>query len=399
MRISTRFHKELRANDTHRRGHGYGKGSTMTRPNVIRMTILGILMAMMLVQQPLWAASDTVVEVPVGLDDDKEWERVNRAAEKAVAYLMKQQQDSGAIVENNRNHTTMSALAVMGMLGVGHKPADETPEGIAMRKALEYVLRPDRIDEKGYFGSRDGSRMYGQGIITLMLAEVMGMGASDQQDKLIRQRLESAIELILKAQAVRKDDKKHEGGWRYNPDSADSDLSVVAWQLIALRAARNAGIEVPKEAIDRAVDYVKRCYRPYDKDKSQGYFCYAPGDSTMRFGSAAGGFCVLQICGQYETPEVRGAADYFLDYDIPSLQEKEHFYYGMYYYAQGMFQRGGKYARRAQQVVRELLLDRQLDDGSWPLGVKDEEGGKVYVTSLAMLSLSIHYHFLPIYQR
>jgi hypothetical protein len=81
------------------------------------------------------------------------------------------------------------------------------------------------------------------------------------------------------------------------------------------------------------------------------------------------------------------------------LQDKEHFYYGMYYYSQGMFQRGGEYALRAQQIVRKLLLDRQLDDGSWPLGVQDQEGGKIYVTSLALLSLSIHYHFLPIYQR
>lgn len=363
-----------------------------------RMTLLVILALLMLLQQPVWAVG-AAVEVPVGLDEDKEWERVNRSAEKAVAYLMKQQQDSGAIVENNRHHTTMSALAIMAMLAVGHKPADETPEGIALRNALEYVLKPDRIDDNGYFGGRDNSRMYGQGIITLMLAEVMGMGVNDQQDKLIRKRLASAVELIFKAQAVRKSDKRHEGGWRYNPDAKDSDLSVVAWQLIALRAAKNAGIDVPKESIDQAIDYVKRCYRQYDKNKSQGYFCYMPGDSNMRFGSAAGGFCVLQICGEYEAAEVKGAADYFLNYDIPSLQDKEHFYYGMYYYAQGMFQRGGKYARKAQEIVRELLLDRQLDDGSWPLGVKDQQGGKVYVTSLAVLSLSIHYHFLPIYQR
>ena len=64
-----------------------------------------------------------------------------------------------------------------------------------------------------------------------------------------------------------------------------------------------------------------------------------------------------------------------------------------------MFQRGGEYAERGRKVVRELLLDRQNKDGSWPLGVRDEEGGKVYVTSLAMLSMSIHYHYLPIYQR
>ena len=331
--------------------------------------------------------------------DDKEWERVNQSTKLAVKYLLSQQQQNGAIVDNNRHHTTMTSLAIMAMLAVGHKPADQTDEGQALRKALEYVLHPDRQDEKGYFGNNDGSRMYGHGIITLMLAETLGMGIDDKQDATIRRRLEKAVELILRAQAVTKGDKTHEGGWRYNPDSTDSDLSVVAWQLIALRAAKGAGLDVPKEAIDKAVDYVKRCYHKDGKDPSKGYFCYQAGDANMRFGSAAGGFLTIQICGQYEAPEVIGAADYFLDYDIPTLQDKEHFYYGMYYYAQGMFQRKGKYADRAQQVVRDLLLNRQEKDGSWPLGVNDQEGGKVYVTSLAMLSMSIHYHYLPIYQR
>jgi len=331
--------------------------------------------------------------------DDREWERVDQSAKLAVKYLLSQQQQNGAIVDNNRHHTTMTSLAIMAMLAVGHKPADQTPEGNAMRRAREYVLHADRQDEKGYFGSKDGARMYGHGIITLMLAEALGMGIDDNQDATIRRRLQKAVELILRAQAIKKNDKKHEGGWRYNPDSADSDLSVVSWQLIALRAAKGAGLDIPKEAIDKAVDYVKRCYHKDNNDKSKGYFCYQPGDGSMRFGSAAGGFLTLQICGQYEAPEVIGAADYFLDYDIPSLQAREHFYYGMYYYSQGMFQRKGKYADRARQVVSELLLEKQEKDGSWPLGVRDHEGGKVYVTSLAMLSMSIHYHYLPIYQR
>ena len=331
--------------------------------------------------------------------EDLEWERIQTSSRRAVEYLINQQNEDGSIVDNNRHHTTMTALAIMGMMSVGHKPADKTKEGAVLAKALDYVLRPDRIDEKGYFGSKDGSRMYGQGIITLMLAEVLGMGVSDEQDRLVRERLKSAIELILRAQAVRKNNKSEEGGWRYNPNSDDTDLSVTAWELIALRAAKNAGIDVPKEAIDKAVAYVKRCYHKTNNDKTKGYFCYRPNESHMRFGSAAAGLLVLQICGEYDAPEVKGAADYFMDYKIPGLQSGEYFYYGIYYYAQGMFQQRGKYADHARKVVRELLLVLQEKDGSWPLGSKDRDSGKVYVTSMAMLSISIHYHFLPIYQR
>ena len=128
----------------------------------------------------------------------------------------------------------------------------------------------------------------------------------DRQDLTIRKRLQKAVDLILRAQAVKKSSPKHEGGWRYNPDSTDSDLSVVSWQLIALRAAKGAGLDIPKEAIDKAVAYVKRCYHKDRKDQTKGYFCYQAGDGTMRFGSAAGGFLTLQICGEYEAPEFTG---------------------------------------------------------------------------------------------
>jgi hypothetical protein len=339
-----------------------------------------------------------------GLDkakEDAEWRRIEETAKKAVAYLVSKQNRDGSIVENNRHHTTMTSLAIMGMLAVGHKPADDTKEGEALRKALGYVLRPDRIDEKGYFGNQDGSRMYGQGIITLMLAEVVGMGVDDKQDRLIRERLQAAIDLILRAQSVRKRDKRYEGGWRYTPDADDADLSVVCWQLIALRAAKNAGLEVPKEAIAKAISYIKRSYKSAAQPggEPRGFFTYTPGENRMRFGSGSGGFLALQLCGQYEAPEVKGAANYYLDYQIPGLNSDEYVYYGIYYYAQGMYQQKGKYAERARDVVREYLIEKQKPDGSWPLGKKDHTSGVVYVTSLALLSLSIHYHYLPIYQR
>ena len=243
--------------------------------------------------------------------------------------------------------------------------------------------------------------MYGQGIITLMLAEVVGMGADERQDKLIRERLQAAIDLIMRAQATPKRDKRYEGGWRYTPNADDADLSVVCWQLIALRAAKNAGMEVPKEAIAKAIAYIKRSYKSAAKPGGQprGYFTYTPGESHMRFGSSTGGFLALQLCGEYEAPEIKGAANYYLDYKIPGLNSDEYVYYGIYYYAQGMYQQKGKYAERAKEVVREYLIEKQKPDGSWPLGKKDHTSGVVYVTSLSLLSLSIHYHYLPIYQR
>ncbi|MGV2337256.1 MAG UNVERIFIED_CONTAM: hypothetical protein LVR18_25250 [Planctomycetaceae bacterium] len=106
-----------------------------------------------------------------------------------------------------------------------------------MQRALAFVLKDDRVDAKGYFGDRDGSRMYGHGIITLMLTEMLGMGVSDEQDVLIHDRCQRAIDVILSAQKTRKPVQAH-GRWRYTPAATDADLSVSVWQLMALRSAR-----------------------------------------------------------------------------------------------------------------------------------------------------------------
>jgi hypothetical protein len=83
----------------------------------------------------------------------------------------------------------------------------------------------------------------------------------------------------------------------------------------------------------------------------------------------------------------------------PKFNER-FFYYGIYYYAQGMHQAGGEFAETADRITRELLVEEQSRDGSW-LGRNGEEKnvGAVYSTCLAILSLSVRYHYLPIYQR
>jgi hypothetical protein len=339
--------------------------------------------------------------------DEAEWQKVNDSAQKAVGFLVSKQNPTLGIIDDGREFSlAMTSLSIMAMLSVGHMPSDDTKEGEALRKAIDFVIKAENQDKDGYFGAKDGSRMYGHGIVTLMLSEVVGMTTNEEQDKTIRERLNKAVALILKAQNAPKKDKKNDGGWRYTPDADDADLSVAAWQIIALRAASNAGIEVPKPAIDRAMAYCKRCYHadrrrgaPQDEVAKTGHFTYDAGGGDFRWGSAAAGLLVLQICGDYDSPEVVGAADTFLNYDIPSPDAKDVFYYyGLYYYAQGMFQRGGDYAEHAKTAVRERLLSRQTADGSWDPAA-GEPKNRVYATAMSLLSMSIHYHFLPIYQR
>lgn len=372
----------------------------------------GLALFCCLVAAPIALAQEPPADAKVNPFQKDE---TDRAVDKAVAWLLRQQAEDGSIDKDSRgrkgkggiasNSTAMTSLAIMSMASVGHEPGDKTPEGQALRKALTCVLEPRRQRKDGYLGGEDGSRMYGHGITTLMLAEMLGMGVDEEMDKQIRARLKPALDLILRSQKLGKE-QRFKGGWRYEPESRDADLSVSVWQVMALRSARNAGLDIPKEAIDQAADYIRRSYPNYrPEQKGQALqpagFSYQP-DGQGKYAMAAAGLLAMQVCGFYDDPTVRGSADWLLA-NKPAW-ESEWVMYGTYYYAQGMYQRGGKHADEARKIVQSILLPRQAKDGeqagSWDSHYGEERNaGRVYSTSMAILSLSVKHHYLPIYQR
>jgi hypothetical protein len=329
---------------------------------------------------------------------------VDRAVARGINFLLTKQDDDGAIGKIDRkskdNACVMTGLALMALASVGHQATDDSREGRAMRKALDYILEPERQDATGYFGKFDGSRMYGHGIVTLMLAELLGMGVDSRQDALIRDRCQKAIDLIVRSQKARKHNPKYEGGWRYTPDANDADLSITVWQVMALRAAKNSGLTVPKDTIDAAIAYIKRSYHGGNRKNGRitnlkSAFAYEP-DHGPTFSTASEGLLALQVCGDYTAEELTGTVTWL--HEQPLKRETRFFFYGTYYYAQGMYQRGGEDAEKAREAVEKIMLEMQQDDGSW-IGRDQETVSKVYSTSLALLSLSVRYHFMPIYQR
>ena len=340
-------------------------------------------------------------------------DKVDVAIARAVAFLLTQQDPKEGSFNDKtreRNDNAMTALALMAMASVGHLPTDKTKEGEGVRRGIDFLVRADRQTADGYYGAKDGSRMYGHGITTLALTEMLGMGVDRAQEKLIRDRTQKAIELILRSQKAKKYDRKFDGGWRYQPDSGDSDLSATVWQLMALRSAKNAGLTVPKEAIDGAVAYLKRSYfsnrnaegQPLDLKSACAYM---PGNGP-EYATAAAGLLSLQVCGEYEAPEVIGSAEWLREKTAPNPVTRarkldynnQWFFYGTYYYAQGMQKRGGEYAREAREFTEQTLLARQNAEGSWVGNNQELGAGRVYTTALAILSLSVKFHYLPIYQ-
>jgi hypothetical protein len=327
--------------------------------------------------------------------------RVDAAIAKATSFLLTQQQASGAITDRGHENA-MTALAVMAFAAVGHQPSDPTPEGAAMKKGLRYVLGPDRQDKAGYFGASDGSRMYGHGIVSLMLTEMLGMGGDDQTDEAIHKSCQKAIDLIVRSQRIKKAAFAR-GGWRYTPDATDSDLSVSVWQLMALRSAKNDGLDVPASTIDDAIVYLVRSFTsPVDTNgkprQEKSGFSYEANNDNPTFTMTAAGLLAMQVCGQYDSPLVAGATEWLQEH--PPEWNERFVLYGIYYYAQGMHQRGGEIAENAAKLVADKLLEKQLPEGAWlSPGGEEQNAGKVYCTAMAILSLSVKHHYLPIYQR
>src|SRR5260221_2902594 len=202
------------------------------------------------------------------------------SVDRGLAWLAAQQKDNGSWSAN----VALDSLPLLAFLSAGHVPGDKEFHA-TLDRGLRFVLPQQGPD--GSF-TAGGGMMYGHGITTLLLAELAGMSKQDAQ---VRAALEKAVTLILRSQAVEKSEI-HAGGWRYQPNSADSDLSVTIWQVTALKAASDVGVAVPRQAMERAIPYSKRSEHP------RGGFGYQPGGmpNQSRTGAASG---LLPLVGQH----------------------------------------------------------------------------------------------------
>jgi hypothetical protein len=313
------------------------------------------------------------------------------AVRRALEYLASSQKPDGSWESGGFGRaTSVTSLAVLAFLAAGHVPGEPGPYREVVGRGVRYVLDSQRANGLLVSNTSHGP-MYCHGISTLMLAEVVGMTAEGALAERSRQALARAVDLIVQAQDLAKS-PENTGGWRYQPTSRDSDLSVSGWQLLALRAARSTGCAVPAANIDRAVAYVKRC-----TVADGGGFAYQPGQSpnNPRTGT---GILALELCAGHHTPEALAGAAYLAQH--PPRWTNPYFFYEAYYCSQAMFQMGDAPFLTYYPRLAAVLLDHQDKDGSWLSGDgNDRSGGRNYCTAMAVLALTVEYRYLPIYQR
>ena len=300
------------------------------------------------------------------------------AVEQGLQFLAEAQADDGSYgSERMPKHVGMTALAAMAMMADGHLPG-RGKYGTNVQRAVDFVL--SNATESGFI-SADTSHgpMYGHGFATLMLGEVYGMTG----DPRVREVLIKAVRLIVNTQ-------NHEGGWRYHPIPFDADISVTICQVMALRSARNAGLSVPKQTIDRAIAYVRQCQNPAD-----GGFRYMLSAGGSAFPRSAAGVASLFYAGVYQGKDIENGLDYLVrEGEHMTFRSGGHYYYGHYYAGQAMYLAGGNYWKNWYPKVRDELATRQNEDGSW-----DSSHGKSYGTAMSLLIMQIPNRLLPIFQR
>ena len=329
---------------------------------------------------------------------------VDRTVNKALAFLAERlaSDDPFAKETRNRNLNAVAGLAGMAFLSVGHTPG-RGPYGDVVNRCVDFILStpaegPNGGAAKGWLGRTDTDRMYGHAIATLFLSEVSGMVDPERQKK-IDVLLPKALKVILDAQAVQKEER-FAGGWRYKPDSPDSDLSVSGWNLMALRSARLNGAPVPVEAIKKAIEFVNRCHNP-----AKGGFDYQPGQGKPSPAMSAVGLLCRELGGHHDDEINRKTGQTVLSWAYSGLREggppPEHVAgheYVTYYASNAMFQLGGKYWEEFAVQLYRYLFRHQWGDGGWR-GHGAYHYSPLYSTSMYVLSLTVSYRQLPIYQR
>jgi hypothetical protein len=318
------------------------------------------------------------------------------AVGRGLKWLVSQQLSDGRWMLNSpnlpekdrgaeSNDVAATALGLLPFLAAGktHKAINGNTYDKVVDKGLKFLLR-SQDPKTGYFGVS----MYAHGLATIAMCEAYGLS----QDPLLRRPAQNAVNLLVNTQ--------HEGGgWRYGPARQRGDLSISGWQMMALKSAQMAGIDVPTITIARAKSFLNA-----SSNADEGY-SYIPGTNSSPRMTAVG-----LLCRQYmenwgpSHPRMIKAIQNQIKQNPPDRQDVYYYYYA----TQVMHHFGGEEWKTWNEKMREYLIKKQdsknpqyANFGSWsPEGDEwGRAGGRLMMTSLNLLTLEVYYRYLPLYYR
>ena len=294
---------------------------------------------------------------------------VDRVYVKGLQYLAKAQLPEGRWNEMPYGaEPAVVGLAVVAMLAHGDDP-NHGPYALQIKRGLDFILK-NMNQTTGYIGRS----MYNHGFATLALAEAYGHVLDDR----LGPALEKAVRLITSSQA-----RNPMSAWRYSPESVDADTTVSGAQMVALFAARNAGLAVPEDAIQKGLAFFLKCQTP------EGGFGYT--SATSPNGARTAIACLVLALAKEKKSKAFERALAFLKTAPGDASYQQYF---LYYAAQAYFHAAPELWVDWNRKNIKTLTTTQNDDGSW-----DGQFGPTFSTAASLLSLALNYRYLPIYER
>jgi hypothetical protein len=285
-----------------------------------------------------------------------------------------------------------TAMALLSFLGAGQTHREGKYQ-IQVAAGIDFLLENMKVEKKrvrgrskslGDFRGRHqgNSGMYVQGLAAIVLCEACGL----TKDKKLRRPAQSALNFIFWAQ------DHAGGGWRYQPGQP-GDTSVVGWQVMAIASARMAKLTVPartRRETTRFLDSVQS-----NRGAMYGYMTPGQEPST----SSIGLLCRMYLGWKSNNPALQQGIEY-----LSNVGPSEDNMYYNYYATQVMHHLGGKPWKKWNDVMRDRLIETQRKDGhargSWdPRDRHSGPGGRLYMTSLCIMTLEVYYRYLPLYQQ
>ncbi len=315
------------------------------------------------------------------------------AIDKGLDLLARRLQRNGSY-EGSAPVAT-SALCGLAFLASG-STYDRGPYSDKIRKCTDFIVksggRTGFITEANS-GVMGGSGMHGHGFATLFLAEVSGtIGDADVQER-VKDALTKAVRNIEGTQ-------NQYGGWNSSPDKNQNDDgsgAVAVMQITAMRAARNAGIEVDKKSVEKAGQYILKI------TSNDGWTQYNIHNAHGGRGSSAltgAGMAIINALGLHESPKYKkGIANVMSSAPFLSKGQADGgwqswYHYAAFYCTLAIFQNGGSEWRTWWAGVRDDILKKQSTDGSWAGSYGSY--GPLW-SAFACLTLEMPYRYLPMY--
>ena len=290
---------------------------------------------------------------------------------RGLLFLQNSQTEDGKWIDSSYgSEPGVLGMAVLSFLSRGDDP-EFGPFSKPLARSIEQILRLQN-KETGYIGNS----MYNHGFATLALAEYYGLTNNTE----IGPALKKATNLIVSAQKTNP-----KGAWRYSPESKDADTTITGAQLVALFASKNAGIEVPDEAIAKGKQFLIDC------QDEKGGFGYT-GNSGANLPRTAIGSLILSLDKDTDSKPFKSSLEYLRE--NARFGDQGHKFYSLYYTAQAMFRASPEDWNTWNLANVRQLQATQSESGSWTGNY-----GTTFATSAALLSMALNYRYLPIYER